>query len=56
MGTKNQLGLMGMLSNFPHVNMPKPCEGACTITGIEAGLEYLNGSNANIDTGLWLHQ
>ncbi|KAF2672376.1 hypothetical protein BT63DRAFT_452881 [Microthyrium microscopicum] len=52
---KNMLGEMGMLSNFPHTNMAKPCEGDCTIMGMNAGLEYLNGTNANIDSGLWLH-
>src|SRR4051794_34806092 len=31
-----------------------PCTD-CLITWIRAGLEYPNGTNANADTGLWLH-
>ncbi|KAF1992296.1 hypothetical protein K402DRAFT_3214 [Aulographum hederae CBS 113979] len=31
-----------------------PCSN-CYITGMEAGLEYQDGSIANIDTGSWLH-
>ena len=32
----------------------KPCTD-CLITWIRAGLEYPNGTDANADTGLWLH-
>jgi hypothetical protein len=32
----------------------KPCTD-CLITWILAGLEYPNGTDANADTGLWLH-
>jgi hypothetical protein len=52
----NLMGEEGMLSNYPHENLDKPCKGDCTIIGMQAGLEYADGSNANIDTGLWLHQ
>lgn len=31
-----------------------PCKD-CLITWIRAGLEYPNGTDANADTGLWLH-
>ncbi|KAF2401129.1 hypothetical protein EJ06DRAFT_581331 [Trichodelitschia bisporula] len=51
----NGLGQAGMLSNFPHSGMAKPCEGECTILGMSAGLEYADGRNANIDSGMWLH-
>jgi len=55
MNKLNMLGQGGMLANYPHDNMEKPCSGDCTILGITAGLEYPDGKNANIDTGLWLH-
>jgi hypothetical protein len=51
----NSYGELGMLSNYPHIKIQKPCEGDCTIVGFRAGLEYPNGANANIDTGMWLH-
>lgn len=38
MNSKNQMGEMGMLYNFPHTDLPKPCDGDCTITGMTAGL------------------
>jgi hypothetical protein len=44
----------GMIWNKPVINVQKPC-GGCLITGIQAGLEYADGTDANIDTGLWLH-
>lgn len=34
--------------------MPSPCTD-CLITLIEAGLEYSDGTTANVDSGLWLH-
>jgi hypothetical protein len=55
MGTKNpQSGEYGALSNFPDLTPEKPCE-ECTIVRMEAGLEYPNGTDANIDSGMWLH-
>lgn len=55
MGVKNvQSGEYGALSNFPDLTPEKPCE-ECTIVKIEAGLEYPNGTDANIDSGMWLH-
>jgi hypothetical protein len=33
----------------------RPCTGECTIIGMEAGLEFANGTSANIDSGMWLH-
>lgn len=55
MGTKNvQSGEYGALSNFPDLTAEKPCE-ECTIIKMEAGLEYPNGTDANIDSGMWLH-
>jgi hypothetical protein len=44
----------GMLWNYPDRDVEKPCN-ECTILKQWAGLEYPNGSEANIDTGLWLH-
>lgn len=49
------MGQYGMLADFPHVNFDKPCDGDCTIIGMKQGLEYPNGTNANINSGLWLH-
>jgi hypothetical protein len=43
-----------MIWNYPDTGVPKPCD-ECTIIAQVAGLEYPNGKNANIDTGLWLH-
>jgi hypothetical protein len=54
MGTKNlQSGEYGALSNFPDLTAQKPCEEECTIVKMEAGLEYPNGTDANIDSGMW---
>jgi hypothetical protein len=50
----NMLGEEGALWNYADTSAPKPCED-CTIVGMNAGLEYADGTNANIDTGLWLH-
>lgn len=52
---KNKFGQAGMLANWPARGLEKPCTGDCTIMGMNAGLEYVDGSNANINTGLWLH-
>lgn len=49
---KNMAGEMGMLYNYPMNNIPKPCDGKCTITGMTAGLEFLDGLTANINKGL----
>ncbi|KAI5856333.1 hypothetical protein BZA05DRAFT_433949 [Tricharina praecox] len=35
-------------------NVKKPCTN-CYITAAQAGLEYVNGTIANVDTGAWLH-
>ncbi|KAF1980974.1 hypothetical protein K402DRAFT_425778 [Aulographum hederae CBS 113979] len=48
-------GEAGALWNYPDVGVSKPCEGNCTIIGLQAGLEYPDGTNANIDSGMWLH-
>jgi hypothetical protein len=45
----------GMLENYPDLKFKKPCEGNCTIIGMRPGLEYPNGTVANIDSGPWLH-
>ncbi|KAI9854883.1 MAG: hypothetical protein M1824_006514 [Vezdaea acicularis] len=44
----------GGMEGFGAMDILKPCSD-CTITWIQAGLEYPHGSNANIDTGMWLH-
>jgi hypothetical protein len=54
MKIKNILGEEGSLWNYADNAAPKPCD-ACTIVGINAGLEYPDGRNANVNTGLWLH-
>jgi hypothetical protein len=48
------MGEAGSLWNYPDKVVEKPCS-TCVIVGMNAGLEYANGKNANIDTGLWLH-
>jgi hypothetical protein len=47
-------GESGMLWNYPDWKVDKPCDD-CMIIGINAGLEYPDGTNANVDTGMWLH-
>jgi len=55
MKTKNRSsGLSGMLESYYDVDVEKPCSD-CNILRQVAGLEYVNGTNANIDSGLWLH-
>lgn len=44
----------GMLENKVQFNIALPCRG-CYIVALQAGLEYANGSEANIDSGAWLH-
>jgi hypothetical protein len=44
----------GMIWNQPVQNVAMPCTN-CYVTSIQAGLEYADGSNANINTGMWLH-
>ncbi|TID20215.1 Diphthamide biosynthesis protein 2 [Venturia nashicola] len=56
MGKTNPMGDMhGMLENWPDTDFPRPCEGDCTIIGMRAALEYPDGKEANVDTGLMLH-
>jgi hypothetical protein len=43
----------GMLESFYDTQIEKPCKGKCNILRQEGGLEYANGENANIDTGMW---
>ena len=43
-----------MVWNNIDVSVDKPCQD-CMIIGMNAGLEYPNGTNANIDSGMWLH-
>lgn len=54
MGHKNALGEGGALWNYPDKQIEKPCE-ECVIVGMNAGLEYPDGKNANIDSNMWLH-
>jgi len=44
----------GMLSNRPVMGVDLPCSN-CWIVAINAGLEYADGSKANVNTGAWLH-
>jgi hypothetical protein len=43
-----------MVWNQPSPTIAKPCSD-CMIVGMNAGLEYSDGSEANTDTKLWLH-
>lgn len=52
--TKSLMGEPGMLWNYPDIGTTKPCD-ECVLLNQQAGLEFMNGSNANIDSGLWLH-
>lgn len=49
----NPTGERGMLWNYPDLQIERPCSGDCTLLKQLAGLEYSNGSNANIDSGMW---
>jgi hypothetical protein len=51
---KTQTGDRGMLWNYPDLTIERPCSGECTILRQLAGLEYANGTSANIDLGMWL--
>ncbi|QDS75297.1 hypothetical protein FKW77_001278 [Venturia effusa] len=44
----------GMINNMPTPSVDKPCQD-CMILGMNAGLEYPDGSDANTDTKMWLH-
>ncbi|KAF2666057.1 hypothetical protein BT63DRAFT_458422 [Microthyrium microscopicum] len=54
MNKTSLVGESGMLWNYPDLAIPKPCT-ECTIVAQVAGLEYPDGKNANINTGMWLH-
>ncbi|KAE9980530.1 hypothetical protein EG328_000266 [Venturia inaequalis] len=54
MSNKNGVGQGGGIFNFPDSNVEKPCE-ACTIVGMQAGLEFPDGTEAPISKGMWLH-
>jgi hypothetical protein len=54
MSKKSVVGESGVLYNYPDLKIEKPCE-ECILLGINAGLEYPNGSDANVATGMWLH-
>ncbi|QDS77070.1 hypothetical protein FKW77_007229 [Venturia effusa] len=45
----------GMVWNSPTPSIEKPCTGKCTIVGMNAGLEFADGSDANTDQKMWLH-
>jgi hypothetical protein len=51
---KNIMNEGGALWNCGDAEIEKPCE-ECTLLGLVAGLEYPNGTNANIDSGMWMH-
>lgn len=44
-----------MLENYADLEVDKPCEDDCIILRQWADLEYADGSQANVDTGLQLH-
>jgi hypothetical protein len=43
-----------MIWNQPNPSIDKPCQ-KCLILGMNAGLEYGDGGDANTDTMMWLH-
>jgi hypothetical protein len=43
-----------MIENRPTPSVDKPCSN-CMILGMNAGLEYVDGADANTDTLMWLH-
>jgi len=47
-------GDTGLLYNQPVINFKKPCVD-CLVTSLVAGLEFMDGKNADTDNGLWLH-
>jgi hypothetical protein len=51
---KSIMGESGSLWNCADDKIPKPCE-ECVLFRLQAGLEYPNGTSANIDSGMWLH-
>jgi hypothetical protein len=53
MNKKSLGGHSGMLEAYTDRAIEKPCSDECTILRQQAGLEYPDGSNANIDTGMW---
>ncbi|KAF1985006.1 hypothetical protein K402DRAFT_116356 [Aulographum hederae CBS 113979] len=54
MDKQSLMGEAGALWNYPDLAVPKPDE-EFSIFALNAGLEYPDGANANIDTGMWLH-
>ncbi|KAF2665746.1 hypothetical protein BT63DRAFT_417281 [Microthyrium microscopicum] len=44
----------GMIENRPSMSVDKPCQN-CMLLGMNAGLEYPDGSDANTNTMMWLH-
>jgi hypothetical protein len=53
-GGQKLLAESGGLLNTATLSMTMPCTD-CTVLTFQAGLEYADGSNANVDTGAWLH-
>jgi hypothetical protein len=54
MGIKSLSGHSGMLEGYLERAVEKPCSaGECSILRLLGGLEYANGTNANINTGMW---
>jgi len=51
-GTYKVSSLM-MMSTF--ILADGPCAGDCYVTAMEATIRYPDGSEANVDTGAWLH-
>jgi hypothetical protein len=43
-----------MVWNSPSPSIDKPCQ-KCMIVGMNAGLEFADGSDANTDNKMWLH-
>jgi hypothetical protein len=53
MAEKSFSGHAGMLENYPDIKIDKPSEEDFTLLWQQAGLEYANGTDANVDSGMW---
>lgn len=52
--TTDSMDVNNGMADFEQANVTMPCKN-CTVTFIQAGFEYENGTVANADTDYWLH-
>jgi hypothetical protein len=53
MAEKSFSGHAGMLENYPDLEIQKPHDDEFTMLWQQAGLEFANGTDANVDSGMW---